>query len=517
MNRSKTVMPCNVEGVSGEDNITELWRQHYAALFNSVPSEPYCVSELEEEGVLFSYNEIYLAIKQLSDNKACGMDNITAEHLKLAGPRVAVLLSICLSGLLLHGILPDSMLTVTLVPVIKDKAGKVGSLANYRPIALASILSKVLERVLLDRLSVFISTSDNQFGFKTKHSTDLCIYALKEAVESYRRHGSTMLIGFVDASSAFDKINHHKLFTKLKQRGVPGSIIRILVYWYANQSMRVKWGNCISAPFRVGNGVRQGGLLSPALFNLYMDALSTQLSACRTGCMIGGTLINHLMYADDLAIVSPSSSGFQQLLNTCSEYGVTFDIKYNAKKSVVLICKTKEDRKLTFPVFYLSGQILSLSNSCKYLGHIITDTMEDDSDMFRQRRMLYAQANMLARNFHFCSIEVKVNLFRAYCTSLYTAPLWVNYKNDSFRKLKVAYNDALRILLKKPRGGGSISQLFCDNGLTTFQALLRNLMYSFKSRLNRSMNEVITVLVNPKYSSSRYRSHIWNHWYKCRL
>ena len=118
---------------------------------------------------------------------------------------------------------------------------------------------------------------------------------------------------------------------------------------------------------------------------------------------------------------------------------------------------------------------VSVASNCKYLGHIIDDKMQDDADMLRQRRMLYAQDNMLVRKFHFCSVEVKVNLFRAYCTPLYTAPLWVNYKSESLRKLKVAYNDALRILLKEPRGG-SASQLFCINGLTTFQALLRNLM-----------------------------------------
>ena len=247
-----------------------------------------------------------------------------------------------------------------------------------------------------------------------------------------------MLIGFIGATSAFDKINHHKLFVKLKQRGVPGSIIRILVYWYAKQSMRVKWGSCLSSPFGVGNGVRQGGLLSPALFNLYMDALSRQLAECRTGCMLGNSLINHFMYADVLALVSPCSAGFQQLLNICSEYGVKFDVKYNAKKSVVMICRTKEDQKLNFPVFYLSGQILSVCNNCKYLGHIINDKLEDDSDMLRQRRMLYAQANMLVRKFHFCSEEVKVNLFRAYCTPLYTAPLWVNYRKESLWKLKAA-------------------------------------------------------------------------------
>ena len=357
----------------------------------------------------------------------------TAEHLKLAGPRLAVLLSICFSGLLTHGTLPDSMLSVVLVPVIKDKSGKVGSIDNYRPIALASILSKVLEKLLLDRLSLYFTTTDNQFGFKPKHSTDICIYALKEAVETYRKQGSTMLVGFIDASRAFDLIHHYKLFNKLKLRGVPSSLIRILVYWYANQQMQVKWGSTLSAQFRVGNGVRQGGILSPALFNLYMDGLSQQLRECRTGCMIGD------MYADDLSLISPSSSGFQQLLNICSNYGLDFDIKYNAKKSMVLICRTKDDQELKFPDFYLSGQTICVAKSAKYLGHIITDTLEDDEDMYRQRRMLYVQANMLGRKFHHCTTDVKVNLFRAYCTPLYTAPLWVNYKRESLRKLQVAY------------------------------------------------------------------------------
>ena len=147
--------------------------------------------------------------------------------------------------------------------------------------------------------------------------------------------------------------------------------------------MQVKWGNSLSSPFSVG--VRQGGFLSPALFNLYMDNLSKQFGKCKTGCLIGNTLLNHLMYADDLAIMSPSTVGFQQLLDICSEYGVEFDVQYNAKKSVVLICRTKEDQKLHFPMFYLSGQSLCVSNCTKYLGHIITDKMKDDADMYKQR------------------------------------------------------------------------------------------------------------------------------------
>jgi len=88
---------------------------------------------------------------------------------------------------------------------------------------------------------------------------------------------------------------------------VPGYIVRVLAYWYAHQQMYIKWGGSISAPFRVSNGVRQGGILPPVLFNVYMDELSRRLNGCNTGCMIGGMLVNRLMYADDLDTLSPRS------------------------------------------------------------------------------------------------------------------------------------------------------------------------------------------------------------------
>ena len=94
---------------------------------------------------------------------------------------------------------------------------------------------------------------------------------------------------------------------------------------------------------------------------------------------------------------------------------------------------------------------------------------------------------MLARKFSWCSDKVKVNLFRAYCTPLYIAPLWVKVKKASLKKLQVAYNDCLRILLRKPRWC-SASEMFCNARVNTFHALLRNLMYKFICRLNVSHN-----------------------------
>lgn len=515
LNNCKSSLPCTVEGVSGEDNVVEIWRQHYSSLFNCLKHDPHVEdSAISNESISILTHEVFGAIWKLPNNKACGMDSITAEHLKNASLRLASLLAINFTGLLIHGILPDSMLSILLVPVIKDKAGKVGCLDNYRPIALASILSKVMERILLDRVSGYISSLDNQFGFKPNHGTDMCIYALKEIVNLYKSKNSTILMCFIDASKAFDRVNHKQLFIKLKQRGVPGYIVRVLAYWYAHQQMHIKWGGSISAPFRVSNGVRQGGILSPVLFNLYMDELSRRLNGCNTGCMIGGKLVNHLMYADDLVTFSPSSVGQQELLNICSDYGVEFDIKYNSSQSAVLICRTKQDKLLNFPVFTLANNCLEVCKKIKYLGHCIADDMNDDDDIYRQCYKLYAQANTIARKFSYCSTRVKVALFKAYCTPLYTAHLWSSYKKSSMQKLQVAYNDAMRILLKVPRGG-SASQMFVSVGVTTLKALLRNLMFKFMQRLDESTNSIMVALSNPLVSCYRYTSRLRVHWLKC--
>ncbi len=84
-----------------------------------------------------------------------------------------------------------------------------------------------------------------------------------------------------------------------------------------------------------------------------------------------------------------------------------------------MICRSKEDKSIHFPVFKLSNKSLTVCAKVKYLEHFITERMTDDEDIERQRRMMYMQANILLRKFSFCSDEVKVSLFKAYCTTLY--------------------------------------------------------------------------------------------------
>ena len=99
-------------------------------------------------------------------------------------------------------------------------SGNLSDSSNYRPIALATIVSKMFESVLLFKCAEYLSTSDNQFGFKLSHSTDLCIYTLKEFIDYYKSRGTTVYVTFLDASKSFDQIDYWLLFNKMIKKGV---------------------------------------------------------------------------------------------------------------------------------------------------------------------------------------------------------------------------------------------------------------------------------------------------------
>ena len=176
------------------------------------------------EDLEVSAEEVTYVIKKLDVNKACGSDGVYSEHIKYASNILVPLLSMCFTSCVAHECQPESMLSVVLVPLINYKAGKISSKDNYRPIALASVFSKLIEMVILDRIEIYMDTNPNQFGFKKKHGTDQCIYVLKEVTDLYRSLNGSVFVCFLYASKAFDRVNHRTLFKTLSERGVPGYI-----------------------------------------------------------------------------------------------------------------------------------------------------------------------------------------------------------------------------------------------------------------------------------------------------
>ena len=124
-----------------------------------------------------------------------------------------------------------------------------------------------------------------------------------------------------------------------------------------------------------------------------------------------------------------------------------------------------------------SRRLFTIMAMC--LGHFICNTMRDDTDILRQRRQLYARANVLARKFYMCTDEVKVLLFRTFCCNLYTCQLWWNFTQTAMRKINVAYNNAFRMIMQLPRYC-SASNMFAMCNVPSCQAVMRNLVYRFR-------------------------------------
>ena len=136
------------------------------------------------------------------------------------------------------------------------------------------------------------------------------------------------------------------------------------------------------------------------------DGLSDILNKSTIGGSLGGKRINHLLYADDLCIVSLSSAGLQQLLSICDQYCASHSLTFNVRKSVCMFFKSKMNKLCDVPVV-LSGNNIDFVHETKYLGVIINSSMKTSSDV-RQTRKFYAQTNMLLHNFRYCTNDCKM-------------------------------------------------------------------------------------------------------------
>ena len=169
-------------------SFTRAIRDNNCFCFKSRKMPPFCSSEYS--AISISVDDVSNGLKLVKLGKSCGVDGLPAEHFIYAGNYVKVYLSILFTSFISHGYLPDAFMKSAIIPLIKNKTGDTNDKNNYRPIALVTGMSKMFELCLSEKLNDYLTTSDNQFGFKAKHSTDMCIYAVKSVVKYYNHFHS---------------------------------------------------------------------------------------------------------------------------------------------------------------------------------------------------------------------------------------------------------------------------------------------------------------------------------------
>ena len=311
---------------------------------NNWEQDDIAVNDLDHE---ISIGEITLAIKNLKGNKSCGPDGIPPEFYKSINDLLSPVLVIVFNYIYTNGVFPRSWCTGLIYPIYKNK-GEVNDPSNYRGISLLNIIVKIFCKILYNRLYRWVEREDKlsplQAGFRNNCSTVdniFIINSLAERATSTKR--GKLFCAFVDFEKAFDTVDRNLLWQTLREKGISTKFIRILQAIYTHDTARVMLNTgCLTNPFPVNQGVKQGCVLSPLLFILFIDELPYQLEVAninppRIG--IDNIPIPALLFADDLVILSESQKGLQKGLEELELFCDKKILKVNTRKTKTMVFK----------------------------------------------------------------------------------------------------------------------------------------------------------------------------------
>ena len=451
-----------VDGHSTKEGISSAFQEAFQK--NSQPNNPVKVDELKSQ-FNCSYAEFavnhalncdcaqYCVTLDMMIDAICGMkqgkspddDGIHAEHFQNAPLILLIKLTSLFNFMLAHAFVPTQFRFGTIIPIIKDRQGNVSDVGNYRGITISPMFSKVFEHILKTLFSQHLTTSPYQYGFKSKGSTAHAMYSLKSTINYYIDHGSRVYCSFLDASKAFDRLVHSGLFLKLIQRNIPKRMLDILVSWYEGLQCRVKWDGHVGAWFNITAGVRQGGVLSPDFYNIYVDGLIYIFQASGAGCYVDGIFAAAQFYADDMCVLSPSLKGLQRLLDICSQYCNKWDICLNPKKTknVFFGKRTTLNFKIT-----LDGSNVEWVSEWKYLGVVLRSGARFGCSVTERVKSFYRSLNSILRVEGRSDDMVLLRLIESHCVPILTYGIETTHvaNRDERRSLRVAYNSVFRKL-----------------------------------------------------------------------
>ena len=480
----KTTPVRSADGTTLLRNKTDIiarWAEHFDVLLNvetptdhssldDLPILP-CLVELDNPPTL---EEVNLAIDGLKLRKSPGPDGVPSELLRDTGVDIRTFLHTVIGEIWAGADIPSSWKDALLVTIYKNKGDR-AVCSNSRGIALLGTAGKVLAKIMQKRLVSSVSEQlmpETQCGFRSGRSTVDMIFAARQVLEKTREQHRDVFIAFVDLSKAFDSVDRELLWSVLKRCGCPPRFIRIIRGLHDGMRLRVRYGGDVSEPFAVTRGVKQGCVLAPVLFNMYVQCITRLLSAIldrgslislnyrtdrslfdlpklKSKSLISKTNILELQYADDCALVANSAGVLQRVLDEVSTLYTRLGLQINVQKTEFMHYISGAQN--TSPIFTINGLNLKKVECFRYLGSNISSNCRlDDEIHYRIAQATGSYGRLVQRVFrnNNLKLDTKIAVYNAVVLStlLYGSETWTPYRSQ-IRNLEQFHMNSLRKIL----------------------------------------------------------------------
>ena len=332
-----------------------------------------------------------LALGRLKRKAAPGRDGLSAE---MVCCDVLVDFWFCLfNWCWRNGMVPSEWRKNVIVPVPKKRRKGTCKMDDFRGIALGSVVYKVMCSIVQQRMTQMVEEkqllAEEQGGFRKGRGCrdQVLTLTLLGQIKAMSKRG--MFAAFIDFRKAYDRVDRAKLWQCLEGMGFSGRVTDFIRATYKDLSGEVKVGEMLSEPFGMTCGLRQGCVLSPLLFSLYINSLVEKLKAAGVGVECRGRLVSALLYADDAVLFAEDEEGMRVSLGVLSEWCKQWAVEINVDKCGVMHMR-RRGVKRTGEKFHVDSKRIEVVEEYKYLGCVINEQLGS-------RRMVEERAKAGAR------------------------------------------------------------------------------------------------------------------------
>lgn len=387
----------------------------------------------------FSIHEIKYQLARTRANKAPGEDRIPYEFFMQATDEYLEALANVYTRLLNGRDSYQAFQKSIIFPI--HKKGDVNQPGNYRGISFMNCVGKIMMGMVNERITEWVKRNrilnEFQAGFRKGYSTIDNIYNLTAIVNIKFAEKRKVYAFFIDFKAAFDRVPRNLLIYKLHQMGISSKILNFIEKVYQNTTSAVWTGTELSDPFETKSGVKQGCLLSPQLFSLFLNDLHECLEG---GLYIDDMNIRVLLYADDIVMLADDVNVLQKMSNRLEEYCHTWGMEVNLTKSEIMIFRNG-GRISSKEKWKFNGEAVKIVSEYKYLGIILTPKMSYAKHVAYKNDAAKVSINATWKNFvgrRDVSLCAKWKLFTAVTRSIqsYGAQVWGNSWFEDVDKLQ---------------------------------------------------------------------------------